>query len=140
MLGKQFPLLVLFGLALGCSCSDRPTEDSEADEEHVRLCTEDCEIRARCAEAMGFPEYLAEECMDDCMTRYFGDHVKECAVVAERAIECTLSRGDLDLCDANDACENEYYPFSVCRAGPEYWGEHDCDDKCPGECCTGMGK
>lgn len=130
---KTLPL-VLLGLLFGSSCSDRPT-DEPTDDSRVRLCTQHCEQGVRCSQANG-GDYTREECMDTCLTMFFGENVRECAQVASEQLECYISRGD--SCDGNDACVDAAYPFSVCRGDPEYWAAHDCDDKCPGECCQNM--
>jgi hypothetical protein len=125
-------LLGILGPAVGCSCSDRAADETERDEQ-LRLCTEKCRHGAVCATTRG-DDLDQEECIGNCMEIYFNEHNAGCEIVAKRALECTISENA--SCERNPACAEESYPFSVCIADPKGWAANDCDDKCPGECCT----
>ena len=129
-----FHTLVLLGVILGSSCSDRPTDESQ-EELHARLCTQDCEARVRCSESRG-GDLEQQACMDGCMTKYFGDHITGCAQISIRELECKVAL--TGLCESRESCDDEEYVFSVCRGDPEGWAANNCDDKCPGECCQNM--
>jgi hypothetical protein len=125
-------LLGILGPAVGCSCSDRAADETER-EEQLRLCTQTCEADVACVTARG-DDYTQETCMGRCMEYYFNEHNVGCEVVAKRALECAIATSN--PCRDNAACVDERYPFSVCKADPKGWAANDCDDKCPGECCT----
>jgi hypothetical protein len=123
-------------LALGCSCSDRPVDETER-EEQLRLCSMRCELGVDCSRARG-SDLTHEECSNNCMESYFTDHNVGCHNVAKRLLECYITR--FDSCERRPDCTDEGAPYWVCIGDPVFWAANDCDDKCPGECCADLGK
>jgi hypothetical protein len=131
-------ILLLLGihiLSVGCSCSDRPVDETER-EEQLHLCERKCEADAACLMTRDehYTPQEREGCRDRCLEIFFNEHNVGCEVVAARAVECIIAHGP--TCEGNSGCTEEKQPFSVCIADPKGWAARDCDDKCPGECCT----
>jgi hypothetical protein len=126
------------GILLSSACSDRATSEEPPVDRQVKLCQDFCTLDPACGHEPHDPDET-NACVESCLDQNFRAPNTPCSVVAERFLEA-CRKTYVDSCEFFEApeCEAAELPVSVCRVDPQAWAAHDCDDKCPGDCCDGQ--
>ena len=143
---------LVLALAAACSCNERTTGDQHSDgdsgtldSEARSLCVALCDRKQRCAENQGatLDEAAHGDCVDGCVDSYFRSERSLCREAAEYALRCeSEAKCAHEVPPAEPGriaiCEDEKYPWSVCRAGPDEFIDRGCNvERClSGECCS----
>lgn len=129
-------LVCTIGLAGGLyfGCTDRTSRSTdERTERAAALCSQRCTMTEACG-VDPLPESELAACVESCLERYFKEPVCE-PVAEEMLLSCNAAY--MKQCDSNDdTCATAKTRWNSCRGNPEYWSEHECHEKCPGECCV----
>ena len=115
-------------------CTDRAESQRDVPSPRIEeLCTQRCTMPEDCGRDPLSDDELAD-CVDSCTDRH---SIETCTRLSEEMLE-VCNEIYVETCAGQDAaeCQTAKIRWNACRGNPEYWAQHDCYDKCPGECCV----